>query len=83
MFGLSGLLEKASGLLGEANAAAFLEDADPAVILDQIGVDPAMLDTIGLDPALLEQAGLDPAALNNISDLDLAAVKVLIGQSRP
>jgi len=83
MFGLSGLFEKASGLLGDANAAAFLEDADPAIIIDQIGVDPAMLDMVGLAPALLEQAGVDPGALNKISDPDLAAVKDLIGQSRP
>lgn len=82
MFGLSGLFEKASGLLGDTNATAFLEDADPAVILDQIGVDSAMLDKAGLDPAMLEEVGIDPAALNNISDLDLTAVKDLIGQSR-
>lgn len=82
MFGLSDLFEKASGLLGDANATAFLEDADPAAILDQIGVDPAMLDQAGLDPAMLEQVGIDPAALNNFSDIDLTAVKDFFGQSR-
>lgn len=73
MFDLSNLFEKATGLLGDSNAAAFLEKTDPAEILDQIGVDPAML----------EQIGLDPAALTNMADLDVSSLKDFIGQSRP
>ncbi len=39
MIDFTGLLEKATGLLGEANVADMVGDKDPSALLEDIGID--------------------------------------------
>ena len=39
MIDFTGLLEKASGLLGEANVAEILAEKDPSVLLEEAGIE--------------------------------------------